>query len=291
MKHAAFTCRIGDMKITRIEETEFALASARLFPDWDAASGDDLARRVGHASDEVPLRTHLWVVEMNGRTIVVDTGIGNGKSRPFSALFDQRDNPVLERLDAAGFDRHKVDYVLLTHLHVDHVGWNTHWENGRWTPVFPNATFVFGERERAFFDTPEGEPRRMVYEDSVRPLIDAGLTREIPDEGATLIEGIRFWPTFGHSAGHMAIEMESNGAVALFSGDVMHSPMQVYRPQWSSMFCLQPERARDARAWLLDRAADRRAAVFSAHFPDTSAGRIERTSDGFAWRYLAAGRS
>ncbi|BAN26214.1 MBL fold metallo-hydrolase [Caballeronia insecticola] len=290
MHATPFSCRIGDMTITRIDETSFALPPEKLFPHWEAASADDLARRAGHASDQVPLRTHLWIVQRRGRTIVVDTGIGNGKPRAFSALFDRLDNPVLERLAAAGFDRRKVDYVLHTHLHVDHVGWNTQWENGRWTPVFPHATHVFAERERAFFDTPEGAPRRMVYEDSVLPLIEAGQMYVIPDDGATFVDGIRFWPTFGHSVGHMAIEMESDGEVALFSGDVMHSPIQVERPHWKSMFCRHPDDALRARAWLLDRAADRRAAVFSAHFPHTSAGKITRTADGFAWTYFGASR-
>ena len=280
MTHAAFTYRIGDMRITRIDETDFALPAARLFPDWNDEPS-------AHEASEVQLRTHLWVIEREGMTLVVDTGIGNGKARPFSALFDRLDNPVLERFEAAGFDRRRVDFVLLTHLHVDHVGWNTRWEDGRWAPVFPNATHVFGERERAFFDMPEGAPRRMVYEDSVLPLIDAGLARAIPDEGAILVEGVRFWPTFGHSVGHMAIEMESRGEVAIFSGDVMHSPMQVRRPQWSSMFCMRPAEARRSREWLLNRAADRHAEVFTAHFPHTSAGRINRTAEGYAWSWLA----
>jgi glyoxylase-like metal-dependent hydrolase (beta-lactamase superfamily II) len=266
--------RIGDMRITRIDETIFTLAADKLFPDWNA--------------DNMPIemRTHLWVIEREGLTFVVDTGIGNHKSRPFSTLFDQRDNPVLERLTDAGFDRHAIDYVLLTHLHVDHVGWNTQWENGRWAPVFPNATHVFGERERAFFDTPQGEPRRMIYDDSVLPLIDAGLTRTVPDEGAMLVEGVRFLPTFGHSAGHMAIAMESNGTTAIFSGDVMHSPIQVREPQRSSVFCQRPDDARTSRDWLLNYAAERKAAIFTAHFPHTSAGSVERTADGFTWTWL-----
>jgi glyoxylase-like metal-dependent hydrolase (beta-lactamase superfamily II) len=268
-----FTCRIGEMKITRIDETEFGLPASRLYPDFDA--GDQ----------QVTLRTHLWVVEKDKRLIVVDTGIGNGKSRPFSALFDQLGNPVLERFEAAGFERSRVDYVLLTHLHVDHVGWNTHWQNGRWTPVFEHAQHVFGERERAFFETPQAEPRLMVYEDSVLPLIDAGLTRSVPDEGAVIKEGIRFLPTFGHSAGHMAIEMTSQGETAIFSGDVMHSPLQVPRPEWSSVFCLDPAQARASREWLLTRAADHDATLFTAHFPETSAGKVKRAKDGFEWKY------
>ncbi|SAK96552.1 Beta-lactamase-like protein [Caballeronia hypogeia] len=280
MTHAALNWRIGGMKITRIDETDFALAPDKLYPDWDDAGFD-------HEIELVRLRTHLWVVERDGLTLVVDTGIGNGKTRPFSALFDRLDNPVLERFETAGFDPHGVDYVLLTHLHVDHVGWNTHWVDGRWTPVFPNATHVFSERERAFFDTPAGEARRMVFEDSVMPLIDAGITRVIPDEGAMLMDGVRFWPSFGHSAGHMAIEIESDGEIAIFSGDVMHSPIQVERPQWSSMFCLDRERARESREWLLSHAANLHATVFPAHFPETSAGKIERNEAGFGWHYLA----
>ena len=274
---------IGDMRITRIDETSFTLPPEKLFPDWNPANAGDFLNHAG----QVEMRTHLWVIERDGLMFIVDTGIGNGKVRPFSALFDRLDNPVLERFAAAGFHREDIDYVLLTHLHVDHVGWNTQWENGRWTPVFPNAVHVFAERERAFFDTPEGEPRRMVYEDSVRPLIDAGLTRTVPDEGATLVEGVRLVPAFGHSAGHMAIEMESRDETAIFSGDVMHSPIQIGTPQWSSVFCHRPDEARASRYSLLNRAAERDAAIFTAHFPHTSAGKVEKTADGFAWSWLA----
>ncbi|GAB5096829.1 MBL fold metallo-hydrolase [Caballeronia sp. HLA56] len=278
--NTALDWRLNEMRVTRIDETEFSLKADVLFPNEDLAS-------IGSDNQQVTLRTHLWVVEIDGLTLVVDTGIGNGKPRPFSALFDRLDNPVLQRFEAAGFDRHRVDYVLLTHLHVDHVGWNTHWENGRWTPVFPNATHVFGERERAFFDTPAGAPRRMVFDDSVAPLIDAGIALTVPDEGAILREGIRFWPTFGHSAGHMAIEITSGNERALFSGDVMHSPLQVSRPQFGSTFCLRPDLARASREWLLNHAAETNATVFPAHFPMTSAGKVQRIGDEFVWRYLA----
>ena len=229
MQNASNTHLVGEAMITRVDETTFALAPDVLFPDWDAASGQALGERFSSASLDltnrrVTLKTHLWVVQISGLTIVVDTGIGNGKTRPFSALFDKLDNPVLERFEAAGLRREQVDYVLLTHLHVDHVGWNTHWQNDRWTPVFPNATYIFGERECDYFATPEGEPRRMVFEDSILPLIDAQQARVVSDEGEEIVDGIRFLPTPGHSIGHMAIEIRSRGQTALFSGDVMHSP-------------------------------------------------------------------
>ena len=276
MKNASNTHLVGEATITRVDETAFALAPDVLFPDWDPASGRVLEEHCSTASLDltnrrISLRTHLWVVEFRGLTIVVDTGIGNGKTRPFSALFDKLDNPVLERFEAAGFRRDRVDYVLHTHLHVDHVGWNTHWQNDRWTPVFPNATYVFGQRECDYFAKPEGEPRRMVFEDSVLPVIEAQQARIVPDEGAEIVDGIRFLPTPGHSIGHMAIEIRSQGQAALFSGDVMHSPLQVYRPQWNSAFCLDQPQARASRQSLLEHAAKTGAIVFPAHFPETSA--------------------
>ena len=290
IKHTSQVHRVGAATITRIDETSFALAPDRLFPAWKANDGRALEERFAIESldltnQRVPLKTHLWIVEIDGLTVVVDTGIGNGKSRPFSPLFDRLDNPVLERLDAAGLRRKQVDYVLLTHLHVDHVGWNTHWQDGRWAPVFPNATYVFSERERDFFAMPESEPRRMVFEDSVLPLIETGQTRTVSDAGEQILDGIRFLPTFGHSIGHMAIEICSRGETALFSGDVMHSAVQVHRPEWNSVFCLDQEQARASRLWLLNHAADTGATVLAAHFAETSTGTVKRVGTGFEWSY------
>ncbi|MCL6471144.1 MAG: MBL fold metallo-hydrolase [Ralstonia sp.] len=293
VKSASPVHHVGAATITRVDETDFALPPERLFPLWNEEAGHALDERFATASLDltnrrVPLKTHLWVVQADGLTVVVDTGIGNGKSRPFSALFDRLDNPVLERFGAAGFRPEQVDYVLLRHLHVDHVGWNTHWQNGRWTPVFPNATYVFGQRERDFFAMPEGEPRRMVFEDSVLPLIEAGQARAVSNAGEEIVDDIRFVPTFGHSFGHMAIEMRSRGETALFSGDVMHSAIQVHQPEWNSVFCLDQAQARDSRRWLLDRAAETDAIVFAAHFPETSAGKVQRSRNGFEWSYAQA---
>ncbi|NRO94865.1 MBL fold metallo-hydrolase [Paraburkholderia sp. NMBU_R16] len=292
MNDTSIAFRVGEATITRVDETVFALAPEVLFPDWDAegervvgthfsAASADLANR------RISLKTHLWVVELHGTTVVVDTGIGNGKARPFSALFDRLDHPVLERFEAAGFRREQVDYVLLTHLHVDHVGWNTHWQNNRWAPVFPHASYVFSRREYEYFQTPAGEPRRMVFEDSVLPIIEARQARMVEDVEEDLVEGIRFLPTPGHSIGHMAIEIRSQGRTALFSGDVMHSPLQVYRPQWNSTFCLDQPLARASRQWLLDHAMKTEAIVFPAHFPETSAGTVHEGRHGFEWRYLS----
>jgi glyoxylase-like metal-dependent hydrolase (beta-lactamase superfamily II) len=177
--------------------------------------------------------------------------------------------------------------VLLTHLHVDHVGWNTIWQDGSWVPVFPNATYVFSEQECDYFSTPAGAGRRMVFEDSVIPIIEAGRSRTVAAQGGQIIDGIRFLPTPGHSIGHMAISIASRGSIALFSGDVMHSPLQVYHPNWNSVFCLDQDSAQRSREYLLAYAAENNATVFAAHFPETSAGSIQRGREGYEWSYVS----
>jgi glyoxylase-like metal-dependent hydrolase (beta-lactamase superfamily II) len=286
------THKIGDMTITRVTETRFTLPLSFLYPSWRSICRAELGRLLSPASldvqqEEALLSVHTWVVRACGYTLLVDTGIGNGKHRPFSARFDQLHTSFIARLAAAGVAPDDVDYVLLTHLHADHVGWNTQRVDGAWVPTFPRARYLFPEAEREFFATRAGMNRRMVYEDSVRPVIDARQAMFVPDGGGEFLDGIAFHPTPGHSIGHMSISMRSQGEEALFCGDVMHHPLQVYRPAWGSTYALDESRACESRRWLLARAADRGALVLSAHFPETSAGRVVRSGDGFAWRYSA----
>ncbi|MEM5457747.1 MBL fold metallo-hydrolase [Paraburkholderia phytofirmans] len=293
MPTEVLTHRIGDARITRVSETCFPLAPTVLYPEWASSAADELGRRLSSASldlehNEVTLSVHTWVVQIDGLTVLIDTGIGNFKERPFSKLFHQLNNPYLERLADAGILPAQVDEVLLTHLHADHVGWNTQWIDGRWQPTFPNAKYVFPQAEQDFFATPAGDSRRMVFDDSVVPVIESGQAVTIPAEGGTWREGIVFHPTPGHSAGHMSISIRSRGEEAIFTGDVMHNPIQVYRPEWNSTFCLDGASARHSRHWLLNYAADRDATLFTAHFPQTSAGRVRRGADGFEWQYADA---
>jgi glyoxylase-like metal-dependent hydrolase (beta-lactamase superfamily II) len=289
---ATVTHKIGGITITRVTETTFTLPLSFLYPSWRTICAAELSRRLSPASLDVQqedalLSVHTWVVRTAGRTMLVDTGIGNGKHRPFSARFDQLHTSFIARLAQAGVQPDEVDYVLLTHLHADHVGWNTTQVNGAWLPTFPRAKYVFPKAEQDFFATRAGVNRRMVYEDSVRPVVDAQQAMLVPDCGGEFLDGIEFHPTPGHSIGHMSISMRSQGEEALFCGDVMHHPLQVYRPEWGSNYALDETRARHSRRWLLERAADRGALLCSAHFPETSAGRVTRSGDGFAWRYSA----
>ncbi|MDR3462141.1 MAG: MBL fold metallo-hydrolase [Beijerinckiaceae bacterium] len=286
------TYRIGDARITRVSETLLTTLTARdLYADWDESRLDAYARwlllgRPEERRDHVVLSVHSWLVQIDGQTILIDTGIGNGKDRPFSKLFDHLQTRFLEQLEALGVTPENVDHVLLTHLHVDHVGWNTRLVDGRWVPTFPNATYVFPQREQAFYSTPAGASRRMVFDDSVLPVVEANQALTIDERGGNYLRAFTFHPTPGHSVGHMSISLKSAGAAAIFAGDVMHNPVQVYRPEWASVFCADPERARQSRLWLLAQAADHESPVFSSHFPETSAGRIIRSGDGFEWTYI-----
>ena len=267
---------VGDATITRITDRVLdTLGGSRIFPDWTPDRVQEHARgmvpeHLGDDGERLIMSVHSWLVRVGGKTVLVDTGIGNGKERPFNPVFHQLNTNYLGRLARAGVTPVDVDLVLLTHLHVDHVGWNTVKQNGRWVPTFPNARYVYARAEEDFYITSAGESRRMVFDDSVQPLIDAGLVDRIGEDGGRYDEHFTFHSTPGHSAGHMSIGLSSAGEFALFGGDVMHHPIQLAHPEWNSGFCGDPAVSRSSRAWALDVVAGRSALYFSSHFADTS---------------------
>jgi glyoxylase-like metal-dependent hydrolase (beta-lactamase superfamily II) len=251
---------------------------------------------------------HVWLVRTPTRVILVDTGAGNDKGRPNVPSLNHLNVPFLDRLKAAGVRPEEVDLVLLTHLHIDHVGWNTRKVDGRWVPTFPNARYVFSGRERAYLAAlsaadgsdaafraaaklgPRPDPLvpaiyEGVYEDSVRPVIDAGLAQEIVVDGTEAVEGFSFIPNPGHTIDHACIRFSSRGQQALFWGDVMHHPLQFMRPDWNSVFCEFPDAARKARRWAMNHAAETNALVFTTHFAESSAGRVSREGGWLTWHF------
>ena len=281
---------VGDATITKVTEQHFTLNPGVLFADFEPTVIDEhrtwlAGDHVDASEEQFILSIHTWVIRSGGRVILVDTASGNHKDRPFSAIFHQLNTPYLQRLALAGVNPEDVDLVLLTHLHVDHVGWNTYLRDGKWVPTFPNARYVMATPEIEFFATPAGEKRRMVFEDSILPVIEAGLSDELGAEGGEYLPGIRFHPTPGHCVGHMSIESESAGERALFTGDVWHHPIQVYRPEWSSMFCADRDGANRSRRWVLEHAARTGAAVFAPHFAGSSAGTVRKQDDRFIWQF------
>lgn len=284
------THRVGEYTVTRVTERLVDTFTSRfLFP----ASQPDLMARHGHwmlpdaATPDarcLRLSIHTWVLRKPGRTILIDTCIGNFKERPGKEIFHRLDTPYLARLEAAGVTPRNVDLVLNTHLHTDHVGWNTRLVEGRWVPTFPNARYLFPQEELDLVRDHAGHLRQ-VYEDSVKPVIDSGQARTIRPGGEEVGDGLRFVATPGHTAGHMSLWLESAGERALFGGDVMHHPVQVMEPHLNSTFCDLPEQAATTRRQLLGQLAADEALYFSSHFPGSSVGRIERRGDVFGWRF------
>lgn len=285
--------RVGGAEVARVQECTLENFTVEmLLPEWRAefqtAPDDIRSAAIAPDGEHVLLSIHTWVVRDQGRTILIDTGAGNDKPRPYARYFDHLNSPYLERLATIGVVPEEVDYVLLTHLHVDHVGWNTRLVAGSWTATFPNARYIFSRAEHSFFTDPANHNERNrtsfeVQRDSVNPVIDAELAEMIDVDGSEVIPGFAFHPTPGHTANHASIVLSSNGQHALFSGDVLHHPLQVFHPDLISIFDADRDRTLESRNWALSFAADREALFFSSHFPSTSAGRVRRVARGFTW--------
>lgn len=288
--------KVGDVTVTRVTEMVIKGVPQEYYfaGGWDSSFLEEhkeaLVPGVLDENGQLVVSIGTWVVKTPKHTILIDTATGNDKNLPGFPELANLQLPYLERLKEAGVTPEQVDYVLLTHLHVDHVGWNTRLVDGRWVPTFPNAKYIFPKAEQAYYSTPAShnkanEPSLNVYEESVLPVIEAGLTQTVGPGGGEVLEGFTFIPSPGHSIGQMSIRLTSKGEEALFGGDVMHHPFQVYRPDWNSMYCEFAEQARISRRWALEHAAEHRALYFSTHFPESSAGFVTRKGDRFSWSF------
>jgi len=288
--------RVGEATVTRVSELSLDSNTPEyLYPQWEPSFIQEHEKwlvpgNMDRTRTHVFQSIHTWVLRTKQHTILIDTGAGNDKERIWMPRLNRLKSPYLERLKAAGVTPAMVDYVILTHLHVDHVGWNTQLVDGAWEPTFPNATYVFSKSEQKHYSDPENYPvnnrvKFIVYKDSVLPVIQAGQAEIIEPDGTEFLEGISLYPVPGHSIGQMAVCLTSGGKEALFGGDVMHHPIQVYRPEWNSVYCEDALQARASRRWALDYLADRHALFFSSHFAETSAGRVTRRGGSFVWQF------
>jgi len=286
---------VGDAKVARVVDCELDMFTpSALLPDWSEQHQPLLA---GMPETTTPdgqhllMSIHTWVVWHGGKIILVDTGVGNGKHRPFARYFDQLDTPYLARLKALGVRPEMVDYVLHTHLHVDHVGWNTRLVDGQWQPTFPNARHIFSAREYEFFSDPANADNRhrtsfMTQRDSVTPIVEAGQADMIVIDGREVLPGISFHSTPGHSVDHASIVLKSGEAQALFTGDVFHHPIQVQHPELLSVFDPDPETTLTTRKRVLDFAVREKATLFTAHFPSSSVGTVSTGASQYAWSFI-----
>lgn len=240
-----------------------------------------------------------WVLRSEGRTILVDTGVGNDKERPYMRPWSHLDTGFLHRLAAAGVGPEDVDVVVNTHVHADHVGWNTRLVDGEWVPTFPNAKYLISRADFEFWNPLGGHPKhgslggigaalgnQNMFEDSILPVHEHG--RAVLWEDSYRIDGnLLLEPAPGHTPGSAVVELDSRGGRALFVGDLLHSPLQFVEPD--SEVCLSedvPGAIRQRRR-ILERAADTASLVLPAHLPGPGAAEIRRDGDAFAIQHWA----
>ncbi len=289
--------RIGETTVTRIEE-QLGYGS---FPPEQYFAGFErevLERNLGwlvpnhYVPSENMLITsvHSWLIRTPRHTILLDCCAGNHKDRPWWPRFNQLDTPFLERLRAAGCAPEDVDIVLCTHLHADHIGWNTRLKNGRWVPTFPNAKYLFSRIENDFWDPAinvalaDDPARRIAYVDSVLPVVEAG--QAVLVEGTHAIDDtLLVEPAPGHTPGHVLLKLLAAESGGVFCGDVLHHPLQIYAPHWNSQFCLMPDQARATRRRVLEHCAEHRALLFPTHFGAPHVAAIDAVSSGFSARW------
>lgn len=247
-------------------------------------------------SGQLVLSFHSFLLRSERHTILVDACVGNDKERPGFPEWHRQKFPYLERLQRLGVAPEAVDFVCCTHLHPDHVGWNTRLEDGRWVPTFANATYLFARTEWTHWQTyanakpdptdPTPEPVRRVlrdcYRDSVHPVVEAGRAQLI-DDGHEIEAGIWVEAAPGHTPGNAVLRVERDGLSAVLSGDVMHHPLQILYPEVSSAFCNDPDLSRRTRKAFLESHAETGRVILPAHFPDPTACRIECDGGAFVF--------
>lgn len=285
--------QIGDIRVTRIQEYSAPSHDPKfLLPEMDqqALEENESWMAPNHwipHMNKLIVTIQLWVVHAGSNIIVVDTGVGNFKNRQDIPRMHMLNNLILEWLEAAGAPPEKVTHVVLTHLHSDHVGWNTRWVDNRWTPTFPNAKYYIPEQDFRFCEQGKNKEEKIdvfgeSFNDSVMPIVNEGLSVMIRP-GMEVADCLLVEDAAGHSPGQVAFRIRSQGEEAVFSGDIFHSPMQIVMPEINSGYCIYPDVARNTRYEFLNRAADSNSLILPVHFGDPYCGYIRRNGNGFSF--------
>jgi glyoxylase-like metal-dependent hydrolase (beta-lactamase superfamily II) len=282
--------KVGDVSISSIIERDgpwrapnvmFPSATPEALAEVMAAVPDFTYDR---AKDLLVITYQTFVLRTPRATVLIDTCVGEHQRRPPQLLFDKK--PWLDGFAQHGLRFEDVDYVFCTHLHVDHVGWNTRLTDGRLVPTFPNAKYVFSRREYEHWKQATDPGFVAVHEDCVEPIVQAGQALLVDDTYA-LSDELSLVPTPGHSPGHVCVDLKSRGERALFTGDMMHHCAQVIMPDWSSCFCFDAKQSAATRWKFFREHVDTDTLVIPTHFPGATAGRIRRRRDTFEFRFLA----
>jgi glyoxylase-like metal-dependent hydrolase (beta-lactamase superfamily II) len=279
---------VGDLTIHRIieQETTF-LPALELLPTLTPellAENRPWLQGTGalDSKDLLVLCFQSYIVKTPHHTILIDSCIGNDKPRPLRPNWNMKtDNTYMRMLATAGFAVEDIDFVMCTHLHTDHVGWNTRLDNDRWIPTFPNARYIFGKDEFDYWTEQNATTPAPAFIDSVLPVVEAKRA-EIVRNDYEIGDHMRILPTPGHTPGHVAFTFGRGKDDAVFSGDLMHSPLQTRHPELSVKFDVDPAQAALTRRGFLERYCDTDTLCCTAHFPSPSMGKIRRRGEGFS---------
>jgi len=280
--------QLGDIQIDRILEMETPfMTPAAMFPE---STPDDLARHrqwmepwaLDPVTGKIVIAIQTYVIRTPRHTILVDTCLGCGKTNPYFPDWHMRtDRAWYASLCAHGLHPAQIHYVFCTHLHGDHCGWNTQLVDGRWTPTFPNATYIIAEKElqhAAAANTP-------AYQESVLPCVEAGQVKSVSADFA-LDDNVWLEPTHGHTSGHVAVHLKSGQQRAVLCGDLIHSPLQCHYPQWRYWIDSDAQQAIATRTRFLQEQCEHRRLVLTAHFSRSSLGYVEAERDVFRFRFI-----
>jgi glyoxylase-like metal-dependent hydrolase (beta-lactamase superfamily II) len=290
--------QLGNIVLNRIIESEGAdpfFDPLEFFPettpeDWARHKAWMQPRAVDPASGKLVLAIQSFLVRTRHHTVLIDTCVGDHKPRSVPSWNMTASGKFLANLAAAGVQPEAVDYVICTHLHRDHVGWNTRLRDGRGVPTFPNATYVFSRKEYDYWETQLGQRPNEGWADSVLPVVEAGRVAWVANDYA-LDDEVWLEPTPGHTPDHVSVRLASNGAQAVITGDLIHTPVQCMEPTWAMRADFDRELARKTRRAFLERYCATDVLVCATHFPSPSLGHIVPRGDAFWFAFEhAAGR-
>jgi glyoxylase-like metal-dependent hydrolase (beta-lactamase superfamily II) len=279
---------VGDLTIHRVVEQEGPLPPALdlfagLTPEV-LAQNREWMRKAGalDAEDKLILCFQSYILRTPHHTILIDSCIGNDKPRPGRPMWNMKtDDTYVRAFAATGVSVEDIDFVMCSHLHVDHVGWNTRLENGRWVPTFPKARYIFGKTEYDYWAAQHAKAEVPPFGDSVLPVVEAKRA-EIVGNDFAVGDHLRILPTPGHTPGHVAFAAGRGRDDAVFAGDLMHSPLQTLYPELSPQFDVDGAQAAVTRRKFLERYCDTDTLCCTIHFPSPSAGKIRRKGNGFS---------
>ena len=277
--------RIGDVTVTKVIELEATGGSRFLLPQATPDAIKPIAWLRPHFADEngrLRMSIHTFLVETPDHRIVVDTCLGNDKENRHIPTWNNLQTRFLSDIAEAGYPRESIDTVLCTHLHVDHVGWNTMKVGDTWVPTFPNARYLMGRTEYEHWSRVSDRPdMRFILADSVTPIMEAGLA-DLVETHHRLCPEISLIPTLGHTPGHVSVRISSRGEEALITGDFMHHPCQIAHPEWSTNADTDRDQGIRTRLDMFEKLSGTPTLVIGTHFAGATAGHIVR--DGEAYR-------